>query len=110
MKQHREQLIFLSFCPSFGQGNKGAVAIRFRFYDSTFCIVNAHFNAHQTNVQRRNQDYHDIVNKIVFYVDNQLVNITDHEYSIVFFPFPFVFSLFNISICDFIVMLFGWAI
>lgn len=61
-------------------GNKGAVAIRFKFYDSTFCIINAHFNAHQTNVQRRNQDYHEIFNRIVFYVDNQLFNILDHDH------------------------------
>lgn len=59
-------------------GNKGAVATRFRFHDSTFCILNAHFNAHQQNVARRNQDYRDICT-IIFNLSDGPMTIFDHD-------------------------------
>jgi phosphatidylinositol-bisphosphatase len=34
------------------QGNKGGVGIRFNLYDSSFCVINSHLNAHQDGVQR----------------------------------------------------------
>jgi len=55
--------------------------VRFKFYDTTFCFINAHFNAHQTNVQRRNQDYIDIAAKTYFVVDGVETSINDHEYA-----------------------------
>lgn len=60
-------------------GNKGAVATRFRFHDSTFCILNAHFNAHQQNVARRNQDYRDICTIIFNIPEVGPVTIFDHD-------------------------------
>jgi hypothetical protein len=54
--------------------------VRFKFYDTTFCFINAHFNAHQTNVQRRNQDYMDIAAKTFFVVDGVETPIREHEY------------------------------
>ena len=48
------------------QGNKGAVAIRFRIFDSTVCIINSHLAAHKQNVQGRNEDYHNICKRIAF--------------------------------------------
>lgn len=54
--------------------------MRFKFYDTTFCFINAHFNAHQTNVQRRNQDYIDIAAKTSFVVDGVQTAISEHEY------------------------------
>jgi phosphatidylinositol-bisphosphatase len=60
-------------------GNKGAVATRFRFHDSTFCILNAHFNAHQQNVARRNQDYRDICTIIFNLPESGPMTIFDHD-------------------------------
>jgi inositol polyphosphate 5-phosphatase INPP5B/F len=59
-------------------GNKGGCGIRFKLHDSTFCIINAHFNAHQTNVQRRNQDYRDICT-MLFNIDGTDYTIFDHD-------------------------------
>ncbi len=47
------------------------------FYDSSICILNSHLNAHYDRVQRRNQDYKDIISKLL--VQNDL-DIFDHEY------------------------------
>lgn len=47
--------------------NKGGVGVRFKLHDSTFCFLNAHFNAHQGNVETRNEDYATIVSSIAFY-------------------------------------------
>lgn len=60
-------------------GNKGAVATRFRFHDSTFCILNAHFNAHQQNVARRNQDYRDICTILFNVPEAGPMTIFDHD-------------------------------
>ncbi|KAG8980080.1 inositol polyphosphate 5-phosphatase, partial [Tulasnella sp. 427] len=38
-------------------GNKGAVAIRFDLYDTSFCFLTAHLAAGHTNVMERNNDY-----------------------------------------------------
>ncbi|CAG8558669.1 3518_t:CDS:10 [Funneliformis caledonium] len=47
-------------------GNKGGVAIRFRFYDSYLCFVNCHLAADPNGLERRNQDYLDICQRITF--------------------------------------------
>jgi len=61
-------------------GNKGGVGVRFNLYDSTFCVVNSHLNAHVDNVARRNQDYHDIARELVFFRDNRRSTIWDHDF------------------------------
>lgn len=47
-------------------GNKGGIAIRFGLYNSSLCFVCSHFAAGQSNVKERNNDFHDIAQKITF--------------------------------------------
>lgn len=47
-------------------GNKGAVAIRFNYCDTSFCFVNAHLSAGINNVEERANDYISINNSISF--------------------------------------------
>lgn len=47
-------------------GNKGAVAIRFEFGDTSFCFVNAHLSAGNNNIDERRGDYESIVKSIGF--------------------------------------------
>lgn len=47
-------------------GNKGAVAIRFEYGDTSFCFVNAHFSAGSSNIEERRGDYDSIVKSIGF--------------------------------------------
>lgn len=47
-------------------GNKGGVGIRFRLFDSTLCFIIAHFVPHDKATERRNQNMHDIIDRMVF--------------------------------------------
>lgn len=47
-------------------GNKGAAAVRFRIFDSTFCFVCAHLAAHRNAVAQRNADFAAIMAKTEF--------------------------------------------
>lgn len=50
-------------------GNKGAVYLRFQLYDSSICIIGAHFAAHREALLKRNEDFHAILNTHVFVDD-----------------------------------------
>lgn len=52
-------------------GNKGGVAARFQLYDRTISCVACHLAAHVEFVERRNQDFKDVVRKAVFLPDQQ---------------------------------------
>lgn len=51
-------------------GNKGGVAARFQLYDRTISCVACHLAAHTEFVQRRNQDFENVVRKAVFLPDD----------------------------------------
>ncbi|XP_022906082.2 type II inositol 1,4,5-trisphosphate 5-phosphatase [Onthophagus taurus] len=61
-------------------GNKGGVAVRIRLYDTTLCFVCSHLAAHQDEVERRNQDYRDIVDRINFRKPPQTIKEHDQLY------------------------------
>ncbi|KAJ3161478.1 hypothetical protein HDU86_007260 [Geranomyces michiganensis] len=61
-------------------GNKGAAAIRFRFYDSYFCFVNAHLAADASMVDRRNQDYQEICRRVTFPLPSQYPDFTAYAH------------------------------
>lgn len=47
-------------------GNKGGVAIRMLFHNTSVCFVCAHFAAGQSQIQDRNADYSEITRKLSF--------------------------------------------
>lgn len=47
-------------------GNKGAVGIRFRLFESYLCFINCHLAAHPQQVLRRNQDLNDLHKRLFF--------------------------------------------
>ncbi|KAI7872760.1 Endonuclease/exonuclease/phosphatase [Spinellus fusiger] len=55
-------------------GNKGGVAVRFRFHDSYYCFVTSHLAAFVDKVEKRNQDFTEIAKRLVFHspVDSTL--------------------------------------
>lgn len=58
-------------------GNKGGVAVRFRYKATSLCFVCAHFAAGQHQVKERNDDYSEITRRIQFPMGR---SINSHDY------------------------------
>ncbi|KAJ1508882.1 inositol polyphosphate 5-phosphatase [Coelomomyces lativittatus] len=71
-------------------GNKGAISVRFKIYDTTFCFVTAHLAAGQNNVTDRLRDYEVIVNETKFRHGKTL---DDHDHVIWLGDFNFRINL-----------------
>ncbi|CAG0878832.1 unnamed protein product [Darwinula stevensoni] len=65
-------------------GNKGGVGIRLELHSSTLCFINCHLAAHPSELERRNQDYHEICSRLSFQSFTPPRNIKDHELAITF--------------------------
>lgn len=61
-------------------GNKGAVAVRFRVHDTSFCFVCTHLAAHRNNVEGRNKDVEAILQKLHFSPQWASTSTTRHNY------------------------------
>ncbi|CAI2314450.1 unnamed protein product [Caenorhabditis sp. 36 PRJEB53466] len=58
-------------------GNKGGTAISMKMNDTWVCFVNAHFAAGNNELERRNQDFRDINDGVVFYPSSQQDGLRD---------------------------------
>ncbi|SZF01773.1 unnamed protein product [Blumeria hordei] len=54
-----------------GLGNKGAAGLRLRYHDTMFTFIAAHLTAMEWNLQKRNEDWKKIVQRLVFHDDAQ---------------------------------------
>lgn len=58
--------------------NKGGVGIRFELYESSFCFFSTHLAAHKKEIQKRNQNFNDIMVDNAF--DKEMYAPYKHDY------------------------------
>lgn len=62
----------------FKLGNKGGVGVSFQLNDTVLCFVNSHFAAHIDEVEKRNADYDEVMQKIEFNDGFRTRSILEH--------------------------------
>lgn len=60
-------------------GNKGGIGISIKLNETSICFVNSHLAAHQSEVERRNEDYHEIIRRMQFTEGIRRRSIYEHE-------------------------------
>ncbi|CAG8655967.1 30604_t:CDS:10, partial [Racocetra persica] len=73
-------------------GNKGGVAIRLDYHDTSICFVTAHLASGQSNLEDRNKDYHTINDGLIFRNGRRL---THHQHVVFFGDFNYRIDLGN---------------
>ena len=73
------------------QGNKGGVSVRFRMYDSYLVFINSHFASGTKEIERRNLDFREVSQRLLFEVPSKSTGDTakyrtiyDSEYAELF--------------------------
>lgn len=63
-------------------GNKGAVLLRFIYYNSSMCFVCSHFAAHQKEIRQRNEDFRQIYEQSTFsgQKGRSKIQVKNHDY------------------------------
>ena len=51
-------------------GNKGGIGISMNIFDSSICFISAHLAAHTENVEGRNLDFKNIIERSVFLAES----------------------------------------
>lgn len=78
-------------------GNKGGVAVSFQLHDTNLCFVNCHLAAHAEEVERRNQDYMEISNRISFRRNNSAINLNIKDHDQIYWMGDFNYRLKDIN-------------
>lgn len=73
-------------------GNKGAVAIRLDYSNTSICFITAHLAAGFSNYEERNRDYHTIARGLRFQRNRPIVG---HDATIWFGDFNYRIGLSN---------------
>jgi endonuclease/exonuclease/phosphatase family metal-dependent hydrolase len=60
-------------------GNKGAIAVRFKFYNTSMCFIMAHLAAHEQQVAQRNQNFFDIMRACTFEEPDDKYHPENHD-------------------------------
>lgn len=53
--------------------------IRFKFHQTSFCFINCHLNPFLEEIEKRNQDFNEIINRAVFKCGDKSFHIKDHD-------------------------------
>lgn len=61
-------------------GNKGGIGISIKLNETSICFVNSHLAAHQSEVERRNEDYHEIIRRMQFTEGIRRRSIYEHDH------------------------------